>query len=83
MIVITAVSHWYAHKKSVKKEIKRPERDFIALNVASCKSGLTTAQEQSQFRSINDIRRKPPDVEGRRSRTMDFPEDVTFGISTR
>lgn len=83
VVDIPAVSHWYIHKKSVKKEVKRPERDFVALNIAACKSGLTTAYEQSQFRSINDIRRKPTDVEGKRSKTLNLPEDITFGISTR
>jgi len=70
------------HKKSVKAEAKRPERDFVALNIAACKSGLTTAQEQTQFRSINDMRRKPPEIEPRVQKPT-FPDGMTFGISTR
>jgi len=81
-LLFTAVSHWYLHKKSVKAEAKRPERDFVALNIAACKSGLTTAHEQAQFRSINDIRRKPPEVEPRSQKPI-FPDDMTFGIATR
>ena len=46
--------------------------------------GLTTAQEQAQFRATHDIRRRDEE-EARKSSSgkTKFPTDMVFGISTR
>lgn len=68
---------------SMQKE-KALERDFISLNKAAVESGLTTASEQARFRATHDIRRKPADTARAKSdKSIQFPPDMTFGISTR
>ena len=63
---------------------KALERDFISLNKAAVESGLTTASEQSRFRATHDIRRKPADsARAKSEKSIQFPPDMTFGISTR
>lgn len=78
-----ALSSWNVHHPTRGAPKKEAERDFIALNKASVECGLTTAQEQSQFRATHDIRRR--DDEDRQSSTSQtkFPQDMVFGISTR
>ena len=59
------------------------ERDFIALNKASVQSGLTTAQEQQQYRATHDIRKKDDSERTASKSTMKFDDEMAFGISTR
>ena len=59
------------------------ERDFIALNKAAVNNGLTTAQEQAQYRATHDIRRRDDSDMTSRKSTFKFDPEVTFGISTR
>ena len=59
------------------------ERDFIALNKASVQSGLTTAQEQQQYRATHDIRKKDDADRTASKSTPKFDEEMVFGISTR
>ena len=58
-------------------------RDFIALNKASVQSGLTTAQEQQQYRATHDIRKKDDSDRTASKSTPKFDEEMVFGISTR
>ena len=79
----TALSGWNAHRPTASTGLKRvSERDFIALNKAAVSNGLTTAQEQAQYRATHDIRRRDDSVTSRKS-TLKFNSDMTFGISTR
>ena len=59
------------------------ERDFIALNKASVQSGLTTAQEQQQYRATHDIRKRDDSDRTASKSTPKFDEEMVFGISTR
>ena len=59
------------------------ERDFLALNKAAVQSGLTTAQEQQQYRATHDIRKKDDSERMASKSTLKFDEDAVFGISTR
>ena len=45
--------------------------------------GLTTAQEQTQFRATHDIRRRDDEGKKASSSKIRFPPDMVFGISTR
>ncbi|XP_065830291.1 cilia- and flagella-associated protein 77-like [Oscarella lobularis] len=64
------------------QEPKMP-RDFISLNKAAVKKGLTTSQEQFQFRAMHDVRQRPR-ASGRVARTKSMPStDITFGTTTR
>ena len=79
---ILALSCWNFHRPT-KSAKKVAERDFIALNKASVQSGLTTAQEQAQFRATHDIRRRDEsECVSSRSKPV-FPPDMVFGLSTR
>ena len=60
-----------------------PEKDFIALNKMAAQNGLTTAQEQSQFRACHDIRRRDKDRDSQLAKSRYPPEGMTFGVSTR
>lgn len=60
-----------------------PDRDFLALNKAAVQSGLTTAQEQQQYRATHDIRKKDDSERMASKSTLKFDEDMVFGISTR
>lgn len=78
------MSHWNMQSPTDSANSQRiAERDFIALNKAAVNNGLTTAQEQVQYRATHDIRRK--DNTGRTSRKdiLKFSDDMTFGIPTR
>ena len=79
-----ALTSWNAHyptRSAGRKKVA--ERDFITLNKSAVQSGLTTAQEQMQFRATHDIRRRD-DSERKSSRSNPkFPADMIFGISTR
>ena len=81
-IVFTAISSWYVQPSKASRQKKVAERDFIALNRASVQCGLTTAQEQAQFRATHDIRRRD-DADRSTAATPKFPSDMVFGISTR
>ncbi len=75
------MSNWRGHHPTAGVK-KIPERDFIALNKRAIDSGLTTAQEQAQYRATHDIRRKE-DIKSPKNTASAFNEDMTFGISTR
>lgn len=77
-----ALASWsqVAYLQSQEKK-EEPPRDFIRLNKAAVKSGLTTAQEQFQYRAIHDFRQKPKSSGKRRTKSV--PPDIVFGISTR
>ena len=79
-----AVSNWKVHCPTRSPSHKKvAEKDFISLNKSAVQSGLTTAQEQAQFRATHDIRRRD-DPERRSSRSSTkFPPNMVFGISTR
>ena len=79
-----ALSNWYVMPSGSMQKEKALERDFISLNKAAVESGLTTASEQSRFRATHDIRRKPADsARAKSEKSIQFPPDMTFGISTR
>eukprot|EP00118_Oscarella_pearsei_P020338 m.220005 g.220005 ORF g.220005 m.220005 type:complete len:238 (+) comp39934_c1_seq1:66-779(+) len=79
-----AISSWsqIPNLPQLGRASKMP-RDFISLNKAAVKKGLTTSQEQFQFRAMHDVRQKPRVSAVRRKRTQSVPSDVTFGIVTR
>lgn len=79
-----AVSNWKVHCPTRSPSHKKvAEKDFISLNKSAVQSGLTTAQEQAQFRATHDIRRRDdPERKSSRNSTK-FPPDMVFGISTR
>lgn len=82
-ILITALSIWRGHsKKDALKNKAVPGKDYIALNILAAQSGLTTVQEQSQFRACNDIRRRDKKREETSSKPHP-PKDITYGIQTR
>lgn len=79
-----ALSSWNVHRPTLSATRKKmSERDFLALNKASVQSGLTTAQEQQQYRATHDIRKKDDSERTASRSTPKFDEDMTFGISTR
>jgi hypothetical protein len=81
---VEAMSNWYVSPGKPVNKPKELERDFVTLNKASVQAGLTTAYQQSQFRATHDIRRKPLDsVQDKSGKSIKFPPDMTFGISTR
>ena len=83
-IACTALSSWNVHHPTGGAPKKEAERDFIALNRAAVECGLTTAQEQAQFRATHDIRRRDEEEENKTSSAKTkFPTDMVFGISTR
>jgi hypothetical protein len=79
-----ALSSWNVHHPTRGPLKKEPERNFIALNTRSVQCGLTTAQEQTQFRATHDIRRRDDEERKKASSAkIRFPPDMVFGISTR
>ena len=83
-LLLPALSNWYVMPSGTIQKEKALERDFISLNKAAVESGLTTASEQSRFRATHDIRRKPADsARAKSEKSIQFPPDMTFGISTR
>ena len=76
----TALSIWHAHSKKGRIKEDIPEKDYITLNILAAQSGLTTAQEQSQFRACNDIRRRDKDKDIKKSHPA---KDMVYGIQTR
>ncbi len=80
-VFLSAMSNWRGHRATVGLK-KVPERDFIALNKHSIDNGLTTAQEQAQYRATHDIRRRE-DSTTPKNTALTFSDDMTFGISTR
>ena len=83
-IIPPALANWYVMPSGSMQKEKALERDFISLNKAAVESGLTTAREQSHFRATHDIRRKPADsAQAKTGKSIQFPPDMTFGISTR
>ena len=80
----TALSSWNVHRPAFSATRKKmAERDFLALNKAAVQSGLTTAQEQQQYRATHDIRKKDDSERMASKSTLKFDEDMAFGISTR
>ncbi|XP_064396134.1 cilia- and flagella-associated protein 77-like [Halichondria panicea] len=75
-----AMSNWHAHRPSAGIK-KIPQRDFIALNKRAICSGLTTAQEQTQYRATHNIWRRDDTMTSEKN-TPKFSE-MTFGMSTR
>ena len=82
-LISAAVSIWHAAKGSLATQNQTPEKDFIALNKMAAQNGLTTAQEQSQFRACHDIRRRDKDRDSQLAKSRYPPEGMTFGVSTR
>jgi len=79
-----ALSSWNAHYPTRSASRKKvAERDFITLNKSAVQSGLTTAQEQTQFRATHDIRRRDDSDRKSSQSNSKFPADMVFGISTR
>jgi len=81
---LPALSSWNAHyptRSAGRKKVA--ERDFITLNKSAVQSGLTTAQEQTQFRATHDIRRRDDSDRKSSQSNSKFPADMVFGISTR
>ena len=77
-----ALSSWaqIAYLQSQDKKAAA-QRDFITLNKVAVKNGLTTAQEQFQFRAIHDFRLQSKHSGKRRTRSV--PPNITFGTCTR
>ena len=81
---IPALSSWNAHRPTFSATSKKmAERDFLALNKAAVQSGLTTAQEQQQYRATHDIRKKDDSERMASKSTLKFDDEMVFGISTR
>lgn len=80
----TALSSWNIHHptRSVGSKPKA-ERDFITMNKAAIQSGLTTAQEQQQYRATHDIRRRDDSERKLSKNTLKTDPDMAYGISTR
>ena len=78
-----ALSSWNSYHPTKSASRKIAERDFIALNKSAVQSGLTTAQEQTQFRATHDIRRRDESERISSRSAPQFPRDMVFGISTR
>ena len=53
-LISVVVTKWKEHRNSSSKYVD--PRDFIKLNKMSAKQGIVTAQEVTQFRSVNDAR---------------------------
>lgn len=64
------------------KEKKAP-RDFIGLNKGAVQAGLTTAQEQFQYRATHDMRRKDSGNEKTSLKVKRIPPTMVFGIPTK
>lgn len=80
-----ALQHWINIAKDTKAREERYKlvRDFIALNKAAAQSGCVTTKENSNYRALNDIRRKIKiggGFDGDLSRSkVNFPPGMTFG----
>lgn len=72
----------YFNRKLEGKDIKQ-QRDFMALNRAAVQAGLTTAQENYQFRATNVLHLKVKDEGERQKSTRRIPPDTVFGTATR
>ena len=53
------------------------------LNRAAVQSGLTTAQEQQQYRATHDMRQRDDSERKLSKNTLKIGPDVAYGISTR
>jgi hypothetical protein len=84
-----ALQHWINLAKDTKAREERYKlvRDFMALNKAAVKSGCTSTKENSQFRALNDIKKKVKIGGGSESsyengisrNKINFPSDMIFG----
>ena len=86
-----ALQHWINSAKDSKAREERYKlvRDFMALNREAVKSGCTSTKQNSQFRSLNDIRKKVKIGGGSDSGSthqngfsrskVNFPPGMTFG----
>ncbi|CAF3003381.1 unnamed protein product [Rotaria socialis] len=59
-------------------------RDYSALNKAALEAGMTSAKDQSRFRTVHDIKKKVfiRDV-SLAKKTHKFPDDMVFGTPNR
>lgn len=79
-----ALSSWNTYQNaSASAPKKLAERDFIALNKAAVQSGLTTAQEQQQYRATHDIRLRDDSERTSSQSKSKLQQEMAFGISTR
>ncbi|XP_030647616.1 cilia- and flagella-associated protein 77 [Chanos chanos] len=82
--VSEAISSWHTQSLPASRhgaQRRELERDFVALNRESMKSGLVTAKELRQYRATHDVRRRANAT--RRPTPARIPPDATFGVSTR
>ncbi|XP_053551858.1 cilia- and flagella-associated protein 77 [Bombina bombina] len=78
--VAEAIGHW-----QTVESLARPRKlvpNFQALNREAVKSGLVTSAEHTAYRNTHHIWLKFHEG-GKRNLRMQFPPDMTFGISTR
>lgn len=73
--------HWVEKSRNKFLNPSKQPRDFISLNKFALANGVTTAQEQTDFRANNDIRQREP--RSFRDIPKSAPTNVTYGISTR
>lgn len=81
--VAEALSHGPEKERALNPDFEYV-RDYSALNKAALEAGMTSAKEQSRFRTLNDIKKKVfiRDV-SLGNKTRKFSDDMVFGMPCR